>query len=167
MKRLLFASLVILFLWSPSGAVERDEATDSKLMLLRDVGLEILKHPCSKPSRVHTNDVVNEYNPAIIDSIRTIKCHGIEATTYHAKFYNPPKAFPYAVIVTDSRRKLPYGLAVGEQAAAIESELGEPDRAEKTTFSYLFPEEGPCSGSISFTVQNKQIEKITWSFCLD
>jgi hypothetical protein len=140
----------------------------SKLETLQSSGLTLRKTNCKNFKIIDTKQVANTFDSSITDTVKTLKCQGMEVGIYIASSYSPPlESLAWINISEEVSKPLPFGLRLGISRAFIRNIFGEPDLEEPERLSFLVPQEGPCDGSVAFKFHNDKLVRFEWGFCIN
>ena len=128
------------------------------------IGSQLIESGCEKKKTVSTRTLPNRYDPSVIDTIKTIRCDGVEMEIYVSKLASDPKGLAVHVEITRRLPEIPSYLNVGSSISQLTSVLGKPTSQSGSTITYQ-PNES--EDSVTFSVRNAQIESIYWAWYID
>lgn len=154
--------LVVTWLILMSGC---EHNLGKELTLLNEIGERVISHSCPGVVPVTIETVPNRYVANVKDSIKSLRCDGIDIGIYvSVAASNNPSGMPMHLKITKSHRQLPSYMNPGQPVRQLVSKLGTPTVENSSEIIYQSNE---SEDSVTFSVQEGKIQSILWNWYID
>ncbi len=131
---------------------------------LNQIGKGLAVSQCDGAVPTKVQQTPNAHDPKIMDEIQVVNCDGLEISTYFAKYFSPPKAFPVQMILRTKDKRFPSHIAIGTRAEDIVRTLGTPLKRDDAGLVYQADSEGLASDTITFKIAKGVVMQIEWDW---
>lgn len=131
---------------------------------LMPIGIRIFRTGCPSIAAVTERRIRNPHNPAVVDTIKTTSCDGIELSTYVGAQASNPAGLPIYLEIRKPHKELPEFMNVGEPLRVVLDVLGKPFKRSDRSVTYRI---GEVDDTVTFSVSEGLITSVRWDWYLD